>query len=398
MKIFKKSLSLAVALAMVLSLVSFGAFAAEPTFEATFTFKNEAGAVITSAAPGQTIYADVYVPANEYANMAISFQPELAEVAKENITVHYANVNPALVHKTNKTIQLIWTGYIEIEETPLATITLTVPKDATIADDVLVFSEKLFALTTYIDDEVKMVRGTVIPGTINIAGGETPDGNEEEPTEEPVADKSVADKPVVDKPIADKPVADKPATETPAISFEDVTTDHWAAKHIEAMKNLGIVSGKTETTFEPEAKITRAEFVKMIAVLAGLEIGEADTTFVDCGADKWYSVYVVAGVKAGFINGISETEFAPDDTITREQIATIMFRYAQSKGMNAITLEENLHFADANDISEYAVSAMNWAVGSGLMNGKTVDTLNPKDNATRAEVVAILHRYIEANK
>ena len=75
-----------------------------------------------------------------------------------------------------------------------------------------------------------------------------------------------------------------------------------------------------------------------------------------------------------------------------------MYRYANLKGMDAVTLEENLHYADANEISEYAVSAMNWAVGTGLMKGKSTTTINPEDNATRAEIAAILQRFMEANK
>jgi len=72
-----------------------------------------------------------------------------------------------------------------------------------------------------------------------------------------------------------------------------------------------------------------------------------------------------------------------------------MYRYAIYKGMNAITMEENLHFDDVDEIYEYAISAMNWAVGKGILNGRTATTLNPKENATRAEAAAILHRYIE---
>ena len=100
----------------------------------------------------------------------------------------------------------------------------------------------------------------------------------------------------------------------------------------------------------------------------------------------------------GIVNGVTENEFAPNANITREQIATIMFRYAQYKGMNAITMEENLHFDDADEIFEYAITSMNWAVGTGLMNGKTETTINPKDNATRAEIATILHRFMESNK
>jgi hypothetical protein len=75
-----------------------------------------------------------------------------------------------------------------------------------------------------------------------------------------------------------------------------------------------------------------------------------------------------------------------------------MMRYAVYKGMDAITLEENLHFADADEISEYAVSSMNWAVGKGLINGKSESTLAPKDNAARIEIAAILHRFVGSNK
>ena len=120
--------------------------------------------------------------------------------------------------------------------------------------------------------------------------------------------------------------------------------------------------------------------------------------FADIDIGAYYGNAVIWAKQNGIVNGVSENEFAPNAYITREQIATIMFRYAQYKGLEAITLEENLHFADANEISEYAISAMNWAVGAGLMKGKTENTINPKDNATRAEMAAILHRFIESDK
>ena len=120
--------------------------------------------------------------------------------------------------------------------------------------------------------------------------------------------------------------------------------------------------------------------------------------FADVDMGAYYASAVIWAKQNGIVNGVTKTEFAPDENITREQIAAIMFRYAQYKGMEAVTLEENLHFDDANEISEYAVSAMNWAVGKGLMKGKSATTINPKDNATRAEIAAILQRYIEETK
>ena len=102
----------------------------------------------------------------------------------------------------------------------------------------------------------------------------------------------------------------------------------------------------------------------------------------------------------GIVSGHSETEFAPNDNITREQIATIMHRYAQYKGHD-VSVGENtniLSYTDTKHISEYAIPAMQYVVGTGLMNGKTDSTINPKDNATRAEVAAILQRFLEKNK
>ena len=97
------------------------------------------------------------------------------------------------------------------------------------------------------------------------------------------------------------------------------------------------------------------------------------------------------------MNGYGDDLFGPNDAITREQMAAILFRYAQYKGLEAVTLEENLGaFEDAGQISEYAVQAFNWVVGQGLMTGVTDTTLEPASSATRAQVATILMRYCEA--
>jgi len=120
--------------------------------------------------------------------------------------------------------------------------------------------------------------------------------------------------------------------------------------------------------------------------------------FADVDVSAYYANAVIWAQQNGIVKGISETEFAPNADITREQIATIIYRYAEYKGMETVTLEENLHFDDASEISEYAVQAINWAVGTGLLKGRTDNTLNPRDNATRAEIATILKRFIESNK
>ena len=122
--------------------------------------------------------------------------------------------------------------------------------------------------------------------------------------------------------------------------------------------------------------------------------------FSDVDANVYYTSAVVWAQQNGIVNGVTENAFAPDDNITREQIAAIMFRYAKYKGYD-VSVGENtniLSYTDAESISEYAISAMQYAVGSGLMKGKTESTINPLDNATRAEIAAILQRFIEANK
>lgn len=180
--------------------------------------------------------------------------------------------------------------------------------------------------------------------------------------------------------------------------FTDVKENDWYYADVEYAVENGLFNGTSATAFAPNGIITRAMMVTVLYRAEGEPAVNKSIPFADVDMGAYYANAVTWAKQNGIVNGVSETEFAPDDNITREQIAAIMFRYAQYKGMDAVTLEENLHFTDANEISEYAVSAMNWAVGTGLMKGKSATTINPKDNATRAEIAAILHRFIEANK
>jgi hypothetical protein len=120
--------------------------------------------------------------------------------------------------------------------------------------------------------------------------------------------------------------------------------------------------------------------------------------FKDVLKDAYYADAVSWAQENGIISGVSKDEFAPDRKITREQIATIMYRYAVYKGMETVTLEENLGFDDAGDISEYAVPAMNRMVGLGIMKGYEDNTVKPKNNATRAEATALMQRFLEKIK
>ena len=182
------------------------------------------------------------------------------------------------------------------------------------------------------------------------------------------------------------------------LNFNDVKESDWFYANVQYVVGNKLMNGVAEDKFAPNDTLTRAMLVTVLYRNTGEPAVNKSIPFTDVNMGSWYANAVIWAKQNGIVNGVNETDFAPDANITREQIATIMFRYAQYKGMDAVTLEENLHFTDSSEISEYAVSAMNWAVGTGLMKGKSATTINPKDNATRAEIAAILQRFIGANK
>lgn len=182
--------------------------------------------------------------------------------------------------------------------------------------------------------------------------------------------------------------------------FEDVNTSDWYYADVTYAVENGLFSGKTETAFAPNDHLTRAMLVTVLYRAEGEPAINSSIPFSDVGTSSYYANAVSWAKQNGIVNGVTENEFAPDANITREQIAAILNRYAAYKAYD-VSVGENtniLSYADFNQISEYAISSIQYAVGSGLMKGKTETTLNPQDNATRAEAAAILHRFIEANK
>lgn len=161
-----------------------------------------------------------------------------------------------------------------------------------------------------------------------------------------------------------------------------------------------LFSGTTATTFEPNTPITRGMVVAVLYRAEGEPEVNKSIPFADITANDYFANAVIWAEQNGIISGVSETEFAPNENIIREQIAAIMFRYASYKGYD-VSIGENtniLSYDDFADISEYAIPAMQYAAGTGLITGKTATTLNPKDIAARAEAAAILQRFIEGNK
>lgn len=181
-------------------------------------------------------------------------------------------------------------------------------------------------------------------------------------------------------------------------SFKDVL-GHWAEDAISYAVENGLMNGVSETEFAPNDSLTRAMLVTILYRAAGEPEVNKSIPFGDVTADMYYADAVIWAQQNGIVSGISENEFAPDVNITREQIATILYRFAQLMGYDVTQGGMQIReFEDFESISDYALDAMTWAVNVGLMKGKTETALNPKDNATRAEIATMLQRFIEANK
>lgn len=167
--------------------------------------------------------------------------------------------------------------------------------------------------------------------------------------------------------------------------FVDVADDFWAAKDIYTLKDAGIIGGKSATEFDPEGDVTRAEFAKMVVGLFGYKATSDAVNFEDCKAEDWFTPYVAAGVEAGVIKGVSDTEFAPNATITREDACTILGR-----ALNKVAQSNELKFTDADKVAEYAAPYVALLSELGYVNGYEDGSFAPANNITRAEAAKII--------
>ena len=155
------------------------------------------------------------------------------------------------------------------------------------------------------------------------------------------------------------------------------------------------MNGTGETTFGPDETTTRGMIVTILYRMEGEPETEA-ADFTDVNADAYYADAVAWANANGIVTGYGDGLFGPEDTITREQMAAILYRYAQYKGYDVTTGGMALNeYTDASQISEYAVTAMQWANEQGLITGSTSTTLEPQGNAIRAEAATILMRFCE---
>ena len=168
---------------------------------------------------------------------------------------------------------------------------------------------------------------------------------------------------------------------TDGSDFTDVDKNDWFDEDVRYVSEKKLMNGVSGTEFAPDAAVTRGMVVTILARMEG----------VSTGGTPWYA----AGRAWAMENGISDGT-SMEAPITREQLAAMLFRYAVFKGMDAVTLADHLaQFSDRGQISTWAVSALNWAVGSGIMNGRSGGALDPKGTAARAELAAMLRRFLE---
>ena len=192
--------------------------------------------------------------------------------------------------------------------------------------------------------------------------------------------------------------APAPAPDRDALAaYTDLDAGAWYAAGIRYALENGVMSGYGDGKFGPSDTTSRAMLAQILYNLEGRPAYSGAADFTDVNGSDWYAAAIAWASGEGLVGGYGDGLFGPEDAITREQLVTILYRYAQFKGLDVSAGEDAnlLGYDDAGEVSDWAAAAMQWAVGSGLVNGKTATTLNPQDSAARAEIATIIMRYCE---
>ena len=181
------------------------------------------------------------------------------------------------------------------------------------------------------------------------------------------------------------------------LPFDDVDDGDWFADAVRFVYENGMMNGTGDTTFAPDATTSRSMIVTILYRLEGEPVVDDAMDFSDVAGDAWYTDAVRWAAGADIVGGYGNGKFGTNDAVTREQLAAILYRYAVYKGYDVSIGEDTniLSYADFADLSEYAIPAMQWACGAGIVNGTGESTLTPQGKATRAQVAAMLMRFCE---
>ena len=183
--------------------------------------------------------------------------------------------------------------------------------------------------------------------------------------------------------------------EAPDLPFSDVTESDWFYDAVTYAYENGLMDGVGAGLFAPNSETTRAQLVTILHRLAGQPAPSGDSGFSDVETGTWYTDAVAWAAQNGIVNGVSDTQFAPGDDITREQLAVILYRYATYQGYDVSQRAGLSGFVDAGTISTYAQEALSWASAQGLVLGFEDDSLRPQGNASRAQIAAVLMRFCQ---
>ncbi len=242
-------------------------------------------------------------------------------------------------------------------------------------------------LYDFSDYPMTEARATVPVSTPVFGGGSISSTPEEEPEEEPKEEPQEE---------LQEEIQETTFSED---TFSDVKSSDWHYKSVEYVYKNNLMQG-TDNGFEPDSKMTRAMLACVIYRMENPEKVFDNNIFEDVKSGEWYTDAIAWAASNGIVNGVNENEFAPNENVTREQMAVIIFRYAKFKNINLSDYENTniAKFDDFDEISEYASSALSWANGCGIINGETESRLNPQNDATRAQVATILMRFCEGAK
>lgn len=191
--------------------------------------------------------------------------------------------------------------------------------------------------------------------------------------------------------VDNKKPAPKPEVKLP---FTDVSTSDWFYDDVAFVYENGLFSGTDSRSFSPNASMTRAMLVTVLYRLEGEPTVTGRSSFTDVRSGAYYEKAVIWAAANGIVTGTDSTSFSPDAKVTREQLAAILYRYAQYRKLDTDASAKLNSFTDADSVSAYASEAFGWAVSEGLINGAS-GKLMPKGDATRAQVAAILHRFVK---
>ena len=188
---------------------------------------------------------------------------------------------------------------------------------------------------------------------------------------------------------------DCPKDETcPAAYLTDVDLGAWYHDGIHYCVEHGLMVGHPDNTFGPEESLTRAQIAQVLYNCENKPAVEAKEIFDDVATSAWYAEAITWASEAGVVLGYGNGKFGPEDPITREQLAAMLYRYSQYKGYDVSAAAE-LSFVDASTVSDWALTAMKWACAEGILQGMDNNTLNPAGNATRAQAATMFMRYFK---